>query len=120
MHLAGSICYALAIWTASFAVIGLALRFLSGYSRARRYLADASYWLYIIHLPLVMALQVALSQLDWPWPVKLATILLIAVPLMLASYQLLVRHTLIGVVLNGRRMRSDQRPAVTAAEPAVT
>jgi len=119
IHLIGSICYALAIWTTSFAAIGLALRFLSGYSRTRRYLADASYWLYIIHLPLVMALQVLLSQFDWPWPVKFATILLVAIPVMLASYQLLVRHTFIGVVLNGRRMRRKQ-PLIADAEPAVT
>jgi glucan biosynthesis protein C len=119
MHLAGSVCYALAIWTTTFAAIGSALRFLSGYSRARRYLADASYWLYIIHLPLVMALQVAVSQRDWPWPVKFAAILLVALPIMLASYQFMVRHTFVGVVLNGRRMRRQQ-PAAAAPEPAVT
>ena len=120
IHLAGSICYALAIWTTSFAAIGVALRFLSGYSRARRYLADSSYWLYIIHLPLVMALQVTLSQVDWPWPIKFAAILLVAMPIMLASYQLMVRHSFIGVVLNGRRMRRDEASPAVAAEPAAT
>jgi peptidoglycan/LPS O-acetylase OafA/YrhL len=120
IHLAGSICYALAIWTTSFAVIGVALQFLSGYSRARRYLADASYWLYIIHLPLVMALQIALSQLDWSWPVKFAVILLVAMPIMLASYQLMVRHSFIGVVLNGRRIGREQQSPPAAAAPAAT
>lgn len=43
--LAAAACYALATWTTTFAVIGLALRFLSGFSPARRYVADASYWL---------------------------------------------------------------------------
>ena len=70
IRLAGAICYALAIWTTTFAAIGLALRFLSGFSPTRRYLADASYWLYLIHLPILMALQVAVSHLDWPWPIK--------------------------------------------------
>ncbi len=105
--LAGAACYALATWTATFAVIGLALRFLSGFSPARRYIADASYWLYLIHLPIVMALQVAVSRLDWPWPAKFSAILVIAFPLMFASYQLLVRYSFIGAVLNGRRMRRD-------------
>jgi glucan biosynthesis protein C len=77
-RLAGCACYALAIWTTTFAVIGVALRFLSGFSAARRYLADSSYWLYLIHLPIVTALQVAVSQLDWPWPAKFATILVVA------------------------------------------
>lgn len=106
----GAACYALAAWTTTFAVIGLALRFASGFSPARRYVADASYWLYLIHLPLVMALQVAVSRLDWPWPVKFAAILLIAFPPMLASYQFLVRHSFIGAVLNGRRLAA---PAIT-------
>jgi glucan biosynthesis protein C len=103
--LADATCYALATWTTTFAVIGVALRFLSGFSATRRYVADASYWLYLIHLPIVMALQVAVSSLDWPWPAKFATILLVAVPAMFVSYQLLVRYSVIGTVLNGRRIR---------------
>lgn len=116
IKLTGAACYALAIWTTTFAAIGAALRFLSGYSATRRYLADASYWLYLIHLPILMALQVAVSNLDWPWPVKFATILLIALPLMLASYQFLVRYSFIGAVLNGRRVRRGGQIAPTAAE----
>ena len=104
IRLAGAACYAAATWTATFAVIGLALRFLSGFSPARRYIADASYWLYLIHLPIVMALQVAVARLDWPWPVKFAAILAVAFPLMFASYELMVRHSFIGWVLNGRRV----------------
>lgn len=110
-RLAGCVCYALAIWTTTFAVIGLALRFLSGFSATRRYIADASYWLYLIHLPIVMALQVVISQLDWPWPAKFVTILLVAVPVMFASYQLLVRYSVIGAVLNGRRIRKPSQAA---------
>jgi glucan biosynthesis protein C len=113
--LAGAACYALATWTATFAVIGMALRFLSGFSHARRYIADASYWLYLIHLPIVMALQVAVSRLDWPWPAKFATILGIAFPVMLASYQLLVRYSFIGAVLNGRRIRRADAPMTPRA-----
>jgi glucan biosynthesis protein C len=113
-----AVCYALAIWTTTFAAIGLALRFLSGFSPTRRYLADASYWLYLIHLPILMALQVAVSSLDWPWPIKFGGILLVSLPLMLASYQLLVRYSFIGVVLNGRRARPERTPAVTSADSA--
>jgi peptidoglycan/LPS O-acetylase OafA/YrhL len=117
---AGAICYAPAIWTTTFAAIGLALRFLSGFSAIRRYLADASYWLYLIHLPIVMALQVAVSQFDWPWPVKFAAILAVALPLMLASYHLLVRFTFIGAVLNGRRVRREKLLAVAATGSTAT
>jgi len=120
IKLAGAICYALAIWTTSFAVIGLALRCLSGFSATRRYLADASYWLYLIHMPIVMALQVAASQFDWPWPFKFAGILVLALPVMLASYHLLVRGTFIGVVLNGRRIGRREKLTAARAESLAT
>ncbi|MBS0294740.1 MAG: acyltransferase family protein [Proteobacteria bacterium] len=110
-------CYVLAIWTSTFALIGLAQRFLSGYSAARRYLADASYWLYLIHLPVVMAGQILVARLDWPWPLKFAAILGVSVPLMLVSYQLLVRHSFIGRILNGPRPRRA-RAAPDVALPA--
>ena len=101
----GAACYALASWTATLAVIGLALRFLSDFSATRRYIADASYWLYIIHLPLVVLLQIMVAQRDWPWPVKFALILAVSFPIMFASYHWLVRFSVIGAVLNGRRVR---------------
>jgi peptidoglycan/LPS O-acetylase OafA/YrhL len=102
--LAFAFVYSLAGWSWSFALIGLALRYLSGHSPTRRYLADASYWLYIVHLPLVMALQTWVAPLEWAWPVKFAVILAVAFPLMLGSYELLVRHSFIGAILNGRRI----------------
>jgi glucan biosynthesis protein C len=120
IRLAGAACYAVATWTATFAVIGLALRFLSNFSPARRYVADASYWLYLIHLPIVMALQVAVSRLDWPWPAKLATILAVAFPLMFASYELVVRHSFIGLVLNGRRVPRSAAMRPEGSIPAFT
>jgi glucan biosynthesis protein C len=105
IRLADSVCYALAIWTTTFAVIGRSLRYLSDFSPARRYIADASYWLYLIHLPIVMALQIALAPLDWPWAAKFATILVVALPIMFVSYQRLVRYSVIGAVLTGPRTR---------------
>jgi peptidoglycan/LPS O-acetylase OafA/YrhL len=118
----GAATYALATWTATFAVVGLALRFLSGYSPARRYIADASYWLYLIHMPIVMALQVIVAPLNWPWELKYAAILGVALPLMLASYELLVRHSFIGWVLNGRRVpwRSGLQAQAPASTPLVS
>jgi glucan biosynthesis protein C len=93
--------YGVCGWAWSFALIGLALRFASGYSPTRRYLADASYWMYLAHLPLVMAAQVVAFQLSWPWWVELPLLLAAVVSILLATYQLLVRHRAIGRALNG-------------------
>jgi glucan biosynthesis protein C len=101
--------YALAIWFWTFGLIGLALKVWSGESTVRRYIADASYWLYLIHLPIIMALQILVSQWAWPAELKYATILGLSIPLMLLSYEFLVRYTFIGGLLNGRkRIRSPR------------
>jgi peptidoglycan/LPS O-acetylase OafA/YrhL len=112
-----AIGYAFAGWSWTFAMVGLGLRFLSAHSRVRRYLADASYWIYLAHLPLLMAIQVAFSRLHWPWFVELPLALLLAMALLLASYDLLVRDSFLGTRLNGRRRprgleRRDPLPEV--------
>lgn len=96
--------FGVATYASIFAVVGLALRFWSGHSVLRRYLADASYWIYILHLPLVMAAQVVVK--DWPlvWPVKLAIVVVGVMAVSLASYELMVRHGFMGRWLNGRRV----------------
>ena len=101
--LAYALAYAIAGWSWTFALVGLGLRFLSGHNRVRRYLADASYWIYLAHLPLVMALQVAMSRVQWPWFVEFALTLAVAMALLLISYDLFVRNGFIGAWLNGRR-----------------
>ncbi len=47
--------YGVAVWGWALGLTGAALRFLSGFSATRRYIADASYWVYIVHLPVVAA-----------------------------------------------------------------
>ena len=108
--------YCVSAWSWAFAFLGMGLRFLSAPSHPRRYLADASYWIYLVHLPIVLVLQVLASQLDWPWFIELALSLTAAFAVMLLSYHYLVRYTVIGAILNGRKMpRLPRSPA--AATP---
>ncbi len=72
----------------------------------------SSYWLYIAHLPLVMALQVVVSRFDWPWYAKFGAILAVAYTVLLLSYQLLVRYTFVGAILNGRRRKGVTRRGI--------
>lgn len=115
---AAACVYAFAVFASTFAVTALALRFLSGFSAVRRYLADASYWIYIVHLPLVMVGQVLMLDLALPWWGKLAGVVLGVMAVSLISYELLVRHTFIGKGLNGRRVpwRRPRHPALAPAE----
>ena len=98
-----ALAYAGAAWSSAFALIGLAVRFLSRPSAPIRYVADASYWIYVAHLPLVYALNVLLSGLAWPAEAKFAVVVGAATTLLLMTYQLFVRYSFIGAVMNGRR-----------------
>jgi glucan biosynthesis protein C len=109
--------FGVGVYASVFAAVGLALSFFSGPSRTRRYLADASYWIYIVHLPLVMAAQVWVQHLAWPWPVKLALVVGGVLAVSVASYELLIRHSFMGRWLNGRRVPWRRNPA-TALSPA--
>ena len=68
-------------------------RFLDRPSAPMRYLSQAAYWTYLVHLPLLFALQYLLMDRDWPWPLKLALACSATLAVCLLSYQLLVRHT---------------------------
>ncbi|MDI1326011.1 MAG: acyltransferase family protein [Brevundimonas sp.] len=109
---------ALAVFASTFAVLSLALRFASGYSAVRRYLADASYWVYIVHLPLVMAGQILVVNETWPWFVKFGAVIGGTMAISLLTYELLVRHTFVGRWLNGRRIpwRRQAGPVLAPAE----
>ncbi|QTN19435.1 acyltransferase family protein [Brevundimonas sp. AJA228-03] len=95
---------ALAVYSSALAAMGLCLRFLSGYSAIRRYLADASYWVYILHLPLVMLAQVWVQDWAGPWWLKLGGVSLGVFAVCLITYELLIRHSFMGRWLNGRRV----------------
>ncbi|WP_420480164.1 acyltransferase family protein [Brevundimonas sp. FT23028] len=109
---------ALAVFSSALAAVALCLRFLSGHSPVRRYLADASYWVYILHLPLVMLAQVWVQDWAAPWWAKLAGVSVGVFAVCLLSYELTVRHGFMGRWLNGRRIPWRRRPAETAAVPA--
>ena len=109
---------ALAVFTSTFAALSLALRFASGYSAVRRYLADSSYWVYIVHLPLVLVGQILVINETWPWFVKFGVVLGGTLAISLLSYELLIRHSFMGRWLNGRRIPWHRKasPALAPAE----
>lgn len=90
-------------WAMCFALIGLFRRVLSAERRSVRYLSDSSYWIYLAHLPLVIEFQALIRDWDLPATVKFTGLCLAVTALLLAAYQIGVRHTPIGWLLNGRR-----------------
>jgi glucans biosynthesis protein C len=105
--------YLLATWCWVLGLIGASVAWLSAPSARVRYLADASYWMYLVHIPIVWGLQA--WMLRWPlhWAVKYSLVVSITGVLLLASYYYLVRSTFIGKLLNGRKYERAL-PASTA------
>ncbi|MEZ5088224.1 MAG: acyltransferase family protein [Micropruina sp.] len=94
---------ALASWCWVYALLALATTFLTRERPVVRYLADASYWMYLLHLPLLVGFELLLAPLDWPILAKLGLTWVVVGLALLVSYHLLVRSTPIGRWLNGRR-----------------
>jgi ABC-type multidrug transport system ATPase subunit/peptidoglycan/LPS O-acetylase OafA/YrhL len=109
--------YGVALWSWVFGLTGTALRFLSNYNPVRRYIADASYWIYLAHLPVILALQIWVGQWALPWQVKYPFILVVGFGALFLSYHWLVRSTIVGQILNGRRVRRVKAVAAPAPLP---
>ena len=89
---------AILCWLWTFAWIGLFLKYVSEPRRLVRYMSDASYWMYIMHLPVVVGLQFALLPLPIPALAKIPIVLALAIAILVASYDLMVRPTWVHVL----------------------
>jgi len=108
--------YATGAWSWTSALAGVALRFAASDSGPRRYLSDASYWIYLAHLPLVMALQAIAVTLDAPVWLKFAGVVVAALAILLAAYRLAVRGTWFGRLLGDRSKRRGRKISTSFAE----
>lgn len=105
----------LAGWAWVRGLLGLAGRAMDREVFAIRYLADASYWIYLLHLPIVVALGLAMAELPLPPLVKVALNLLLTTGILVLAYDLMVRSTWIGRWLNGHRRPRALLPATRRA-----
>ena len=111
-HVGFAVSYAVTMWSLVSLAIGVFKKLCSESHAWVRYIADSSYWLYLIHLPIVVWLQVAVAEIHLHWALKLAFISTITIALALLSYDLFVRSTWIGWILNGRRRERAMTPFV--------
>jgi glucan biosynthesis protein C len=111
--------YFVAMWCWILGLTGAAVRFLSAESPVRRYIADSSYWLYLMHLPVLAFFAALLAPLPLHWTIKYPLEVGATLVVLLVSYRYLVRSTFIGATLNGRRYPRGGVPAalVGAALP---
>ena len=100
-----SIITALSAWLMFFGLMGLFLRYLNKPSVLMRYIVDASYWVYLIHIPLVFIFPGLLKSIDLSALIKMPITMLATTVVCFLSYDLFVRNSFIGKVLNGHRYK---------------
>ena len=107
-HLLSNLGESLYVWLMVFGSIGLFRRMLSGERTWVRYLSDSAYWLYLVHLPLILLGQWFVRE--WPLSpfIKFPLVCGAVTLFLLGTYQLFVRYTPIGTFLNGKRLRVQE------------
>ncbi|WP_031569787.1 acyltransferase family protein [Rheinheimera texasensis] len=96
----GALC-----WT--LAALLYAKRYLNRSNKVLRYLSAVSYWVYLVHLPLLFLLQFGLTDLSWPAGVKYLAAVLLTLSGCLLSYHLLVVPTVLGKLFAPNQGRAD-------------
>jgi glucan biosynthesis protein C len=89
--------------------IGIFLKSFHAESKVWKYFADASYWIYLIHLGVVAALQVLFMHIEMPGILKFPLLLVLTVAIALLTYHYLVRFTIIGRYLHGERKQTAHK-----------
>ncbi|UFH57658.1 acyltransferase family protein [Spirosoma sp. KNUC1025] len=84
-----------------FGFIAFFQKYFHQYSLPLTYLMESSYWVYIIHLPIVVLVPGLLAKVALPTIVKFSLTLLVTALTALLSYHYLVRNTAVDLFLNG-------------------
>ena len=117
LELVGVVFYGASAVLFSVGLVGAFEGFLRSPRPWVRWLADSSYWIYIIHLPVVVFLTFYLAHLDrqgwlkyltgfsWSAELKFLVACVATGALGIVTYRYLVRYTPLGTLLNGKRVR---------------
>ncbi len=95
-------------WLTVFGGLGVLLQINPAKGPLMRSLTESAFWVYLIHVPIVALIQLALLPTVWPVPIKFTIVSALGLGLSLASYGPCVRHSLIGAIINGARKRAPQ------------
>ncbi len=71
-----------------------------------KYVADAAYWVYLIHMPIVLTTQLLLLNSPVPGLLRFPIVILTALVISFGTYHLFIRYTWVGTLLNGARAKN--------------
>lgn len=79
----------LVCWLTLFGIWGVLARYVHEESRVLRYLSDASFWIYLVHIPFLVALQSSLAETGLAIPARYALTVSGTFALALGTYALI-------------------------------
>ena len=101
--------HAIATWLMVLGMLGLADRWFTRVDPRLAYLAQAGFWLYLVHLPFAVLVPVLLHHWSLDADIKMWVASAIVLAICFASYHFLVRGTVIGRWIQGRYRRTERR-----------
>ncbi|QNK70208.1 acyltransferase family protein [Variovorax sp. PAMC26660] len=104
-----ALAYNACAWLWSLALIGGFVRYLPRQNAVLAYLSQSSYWVYLVHMLGTVGFGILLFNAPIGALTKMGLNIAATSLVALASYQLLVRHTPIGRLLNGQRKEEEKR-----------
>jgi glucans biosynthesis protein C len=91
-----------------FLAIGLIGLFNGVFNKANPfwlYVADSAYWVYLVHMPIVLTTQLLLLKSAIPGALRFPLVIFFTILISFGTYHLFVRYTWIGTMLNGKRTK---------------
>ena len=101
-HMQSAVQQTVYVWTCIFAAVGLCRSVLAEERSWVRQISEASYWLYLTHLPVVMVLQHFFAQTNLDPILKFSLITLITTVGLYLPWQYIFKRTIVGRLLIGR------------------
>jgi len=103
LHLAAVLANGHCTWALIYFFIGCALRYFDTPANWTLYASQASYWVFLVHMPIVMIAAWALLPYDLPALLKFTLVVAFTATLCFSSYHFLVQRSWVSVFLNGKR-----------------
>lgn len=102
-HLPVAIAEAYVAVYMSIYLLIIAKKFLNQHSATIKLIADSSYWIYLVHMPVLLMVQFVLADVDLGIWIEFLVSSLLTFLICFVSYLIIVRWTPIGWMLNGKK-----------------
>lgn len=110
--------HAIATWLMVLGMLGLAERWFTRANPRLAYVAEAAFWIYLVHLPIAVFIPILLHNWSLDADIKMWVSSAIVLAICFASYHFLVRGTVIRRWLRGQYRRSPRPRSSSVSGPS--